>query len=96
MKKVIFLITFLLLGCSIFSQPWERYLPREKAKNETLTFYDYQQAFYDYWKPYHVDRNGYYFKNGEKHNLILMVNDIAEMWKKMEDLLILYDVKTMY
>jgi RimJ/RimL family protein N-acetyltransferase len=35
-------------------------------------------------------------KEGEMHNLILMVNDVAEMWKKMEDLLILHDVKTMY
>jgi len=35
-------------------------------------------------------------KSGKKHNLILMVNDVSEMWRKMEDLLILYDVKTMY
>lgn len=35
-------------------------------------------------------------KKGETHNLILMVNDVSEMWKKMEDLLILHDVKTMY
>ena len=35
-------------------------------------------------------------KHGKMHNLILMVNDVAEMWKKMEDLLILHDVKTMY
>ena len=35
-------------------------------------------------------------KSGNKRNLILMVNDVSEMWQKMEDLLILYDVKTMY
>jgi L-amino acid N-acyltransferase YncA len=35
-------------------------------------------------------------QNGRTHNLILMVNDVSEMWKKMEDLLILHDVKTMY
>ena len=35
-------------------------------------------------------------KRGKTHNLILMVNDVSEMWKKMEDLLILHDVKTMY
>ena len=34
-------------------------------------------------------------KDGEKHNLILMVNDVSEMWKKMEDLLFFYDIKTM-
>jgi RimJ/RimL family protein N-acetyltransferase len=35
-------------------------------------------------------------KDGKAHNLILMVNNVSEMWKEMEDLLILYDVKTMY
>jgi RimJ/RimL family protein N-acetyltransferase len=35
-------------------------------------------------------------KEGKPHNLILMVHDVSEMWKQMEDLLILYDVKTMY
>ena len=35
-------------------------------------------------------------RNGRTHNLILMVNDVSEMWKKMEDLLILHDVRTMY
>jgi RimJ/RimL family protein N-acetyltransferase len=34
--------------------------------------------------------------SGKAHNLILMVNDVSEMWKQMEDLLILHDVKTMY
>lgn len=30
---------------------------------------------------------------GIKHNLIIMVNDVNELWKKMEDLLLDYDVK---
>jgi len=34
--------------------------------------------------------------SGRTHNLILMVNDVSEIWRQMEDLLILYDVKTMY
>ena len=34
--------------------------------------------------------------SGQPHNLVIMVNDVSEMWKKMEDLLILHDVKTMY
>jgi RimJ/RimL family protein N-acetyltransferase len=31
---------------------------------------------------------------GKPHDLILMVNDVSEIWNQMEDLLILYDVKT--
>jgi RimJ/RimL family protein N-acetyltransferase len=34
-------------------------------------------------------------KNGNKHNLILMVNDVYKMWEKMEDLLFFHDIKTM-
>jgi ribosomal protein S18 acetylase RimI-like enzyme len=33
---------------------------------------------------------------GKTHNLILMVNDVHELWKKMEDLLIDLDVRTMH
>lgn len=34
-------------------------------------------------------------KYGNKHNLILMVNDVYKMWEKMEDLLFFHDIKTM-
>jgi len=34
-------------------------------------------------------------KDGNKHNLILMVNDVSEMWKKIEELFFFYDIKTM-
>jgi L-amino acid N-acyltransferase YncA len=30
---------------------------------------------------------------GKKHNLIIMVNDVAEIWQRMEDLLIDYDIR---
>lgn len=30
---------------------------------------------------------------GRKHNLIIMVNDVSELWKKMEDVLMDYDIK---
>ena len=33
--------------------------------------------------------------NGNKHNLILMVNDVSKMWEKMDDLLFFHDIKTM-
>ena len=34
--------------------------------------------------------------NGKQHNLIVMVNDVSELWKKMEDLLLDYDIKTQW
>jgi RimJ/RimL family protein N-acetyltransferase len=32
---------------------------------------------------------------GKTHNLVIMVNDVADLWKKMEDLILFYDIKTM-
>lgn len=32
---------------------------------------------------------------GKTHNLVVMVNDVADLWKKMEDLLLYYDIRTM-
>jgi len=32
--------------------------------------------------------------DGKTHNLVIMVNDVAELWRKMEDLLIDYDIRT--
>lgn len=34
--------------------------------------------------------------NGKFHNLVIMVNDVSELWKKMEDLLHYYDIRTMH
>jgi RimJ/RimL family protein N-acetyltransferase len=34
--------------------------------------------------------------SGKTHNLVVMVNDVSELWKKMEDLLMDYDIKTMH
>jgi len=34
-------------------------------------------------------------KDGNKHNLILMVNDVSEIWKRIEELLFFYDIRTM-
>jgi PKD repeat protein len=61
----IFMLTIFISQTS-FSQPWKSNLPQDKVENETLTFFDYQKAFYDYWEPYHIE-NGYYInENGEK------------------------------
>ncbi|MBN2317502.1 MAG: GNAT family N-acetyltransferase [Acidobacteria bacterium] len=34
--------------------------------------------------------------DGKYHNLVIMVNDVSELWKKMEDLLHYYDIRTMH
>ena len=34
-------------------------------------------------------------KEGNKHDLILMVNDVSEMWKRIEESLFFYDIRTM-
>ncbi len=34
--------------------------------------------------------------NGKYHNLVIMVNDVSELWRKMEDLLHYYDIRTMH
>ena len=31
--------------------------------------------------------------NGKSHGLVIMVNDVSDLWKKMEDLLIDYDIR---
>jgi RimJ/RimL family protein N-acetyltransferase len=33
---------------------------------------------------------------GKTHNLVVMVNDVSDLWQKMEDLLLFYDIKTMH
>jgi RimJ/RimL family protein N-acetyltransferase len=33
---------------------------------------------------------------GKTHNLVVMVNDVSELWKKMEDLLLYSDVREMH
>lgn len=48
-----------------YAQPWRNNLPQNKIEIGTLTLFDYQKAFNDYWEPYHLER-GYYYENGEK------------------------------
>ena len=33
---------------------------------------------------------------GKTHNLVVMVNDVSDLWKKMEDLLLYSDIRTMH
>jgi photosystem II stability/assembly factor-like uncharacterized protein len=64
MKKTLFLMALILFNSLSFSQAWMNNLPQGKT-NEELTFFDYQNAFYQYWQPFHVD-TGYYMENGIK------------------------------
>ncbi len=45
------------------AQEWIELLPPQKVQNETLTFYDVQKAFNDYWEPFNVQK-GYYKSAG--------------------------------
>lgn len=65
MKRILLLALTIALTASLSSQPWNTLLPKEKVKNNTVTFFDYQKAFNDYWQPYNIDR-GYYLKDGER------------------------------
>ena len=64
MKKIYLLFIFLFCSSLLFSQQWTSNLPQNKSKSE-LTLFDYQNAFYQYWAPYNVDR-GYYYEGGVK------------------------------
>ncbi|MGB4849520.1 MAG: GEVED domain-containing protein [Saprospiraceae bacterium] len=64
MKTFYFLCFFLVLSLASNAQPWLKLLPAEKTRGG-LTFFDYQKAFNEYWKPFDV-RGGYYYENGEK------------------------------
>ena len=48
-----------------FAQEWKNYLPKDKIENGTLTLFDYQKAFNQYWDAYDVV-DGYYMLNGDK------------------------------
>ncbi len=60
-----FFLIILLSATFSQAQPWRSNLPQDKIENETLTFFDYQKAFYSYGEPYHVEE-GYYYENGKK------------------------------
>ena len=56
-------IVFITFSFTAVSQQWTDNLPQKSGE---YTFFDYQNAFNEYWDPYDV-KNGYYFDaNGEK------------------------------
>jgi hypothetical protein len=64
MKKITLFIAFVVFANVSFGQAWLENLPKTKSSKQ-LTFFDYQKAFNDYWKPYDV-KNGYYNIDGVK------------------------------
>ncbi len=65
MKRITLLISILLISWTSFSQEWIENLPQDKLQDGTLTFYEIQDAFNEYWEPYNVI-NGYYIQDGEE------------------------------
>lgn len=66
MKKAILIILALLVTGISSAQTWQDNLPKDKLEAGTLTFYEIQKAFHDFWDPKKVDNSGYYFTNGVK------------------------------
>ena len=69
MKTIILymaILSSIVFADDLAAQQWQNNLPREKLQNGSLTFYEIQKAFDDYWTPYNV-KNGYYHNsNGEE------------------------------
>lgn len=66
MKRFFTTSLIVLFSITLYAQPWMELLPPEKIESGKLTFFDYQNAFNDYWGPKNVV-NGYYIDDkGEK------------------------------
>lgn len=63
MKRLLFTLAMLLsLTAGTMAQPWTSLLPQDKVDQNTLSFYDYQKAFNDYWEPFGIEK-GYYINS---------------------------------
>lgn len=65
MKRVLPVLFYLLLTIPLMAQQWVENLPQDKAQNGTLSFYDVQKAFNDYWEPFNVEKGKYIDTNGK-------------------------------
>jgi hypothetical protein len=59
-KHILLIVGFISINAS--AQVWLDKLPQNKPL-DSLTFYDYQEAFNSYWEPYNV--KGGYFINSD-------------------------------
>ncbi len=65
MKNItLWLFSMIFVFSGMQSQEWINSLPQEKLENGTLTFYEIQDAFNNYWEPFDV-KDGYYMLDGE-------------------------------
>ncbi|MEE4196274.1 MAG: Ig-like domain-containing protein [Bacteroidales bacterium] len=66
MKKLFYLMSLVFLTTGLSAQPWIDQLSEEgKEPGEGLSFFEVQESFTEYWKPYDL-KNGYYIENGER------------------------------
>jgi PKD repeat protein len=66
MKKILVILLLTMMVILAAAQQWKNNLPQDKVESGTLTFFDIQKAFNDYWEPFNV-KNGYYYNQiGEK------------------------------
>jgi PKD repeat protein len=66
MSKLFITLLMMFPAFMIFGQDWSKSLPQDKVQNGTISFYEIQKAFNDYWAPFNV-KDGYYINNqGEK------------------------------
>ncbi|MBK7096632.1 MAG: T9SS type A sorting domain-containing protein [Saprospiraceae bacterium] len=63
--RTLFSILVLLSSDFVFGQPWMEKIQTESS-GKTLSFFDYQKAFNDYWDPKNVGTDGFYLENGER------------------------------
>lgn len=61
--SLLLIILYIFIPKPSHSQEWFKNLPESKVQNGTLTLYDYQKAFNEYWEPRQVNK-GYYIKDG--------------------------------
>ncbi|MBU1014187.1 MAG: T9SS type A sorting domain-containing protein [Bacteroidetes bacterium] len=65
LKKIIFTLLFILVFQIGYTQDWQQKFEELKSRKSELTFFDIQDAFNEYWKPFNV-KNGKYIRNGEE------------------------------
>lgn len=66
MKKLIFFLFLSLVVIEGYSQVWKKNLPQDKLQQGTVSFYDIQKAFNEYWQPYQVEQGYYVSAEGKR------------------------------
>ncbi len=68
LMRLIVVLSVILISINSYSQKWLSKLPENK-REESLTLFDYQDAFYSYWDRYDV-QNGYFVnKSGSRQKI---------------------------